>query len=379
MNNVNLQKCPEDVFFSKCMIDFNIGKVADYNTAKQFSVESIDNDCSFGGHCFWISNPNWKNRLNNTIIQFKEKINNIHIEHRSGWNTIKEYFKNNNLYNNKSGLVFFDLLEAEFLWKTDYYCADKWCGIIHCTQQTPTHLDPLNVCNLFKNKNFIKSLDNCFLLITLSNYLKKYILTELTKINKSIKVEVLKHPVDKNCKLFNLNQYNLNNSKKIIQIGQQLRRLSSIYLLKLPSTFSKLILTGTKNMKRFKGLLNYENLNIDLDQIKIYYTSSVEEYDDLLSINIVFIHLYDSSANNAILECIIRNTPVIVNKIEAVVEYLGPNYPLYFENIDEVPELLNKIPDAYNYLVNMDKSDLGINYFYKKLLTAINYAYNDVK
>jgi hypothetical protein len=36
-------------------------------------------------------------------------------------------------------------------------------------------------------------------------------------------------------------------------------------------------------------------------------------------------------------ECIIRGTPVIVNKIGGVSEYLGDNYPLYFNSLDEVP------------------------------------------
>jgi hypothetical protein len=40
--------------------------------------------------------------------------------------------------------------------------------------------------------------------------------------------------------------------------------------------------------------------------------------------------LYDATSNNAIVECIIRNTPIIVNKLPGVVDYLGENYPLYF-------------------------------------------------
>ena len=60
----------------------------------------------------------------------------------------------------------------------------------------------------------------------------------------------------------------------------------------------------------------------------------------LLEKNIVFIDLYDSAANNTVLECIIRNTPLIVNRTPGVVEYLGEDYPLYFDNLDEVDGLL---------------------------------------
>ena len=53
---------------------------------------------------------------------------------------------------------------------------------------------------------------------------------------------------------FDLNKYTLNRDKKLIQIGQQLRKLSSIYLLNNIS-HRKLWLTGTKNYDKCKKLL----------------------------------------------------------------------------------------------------------------------------
>lgn len=67
--------------------------------------------------------------------------------------------------------------------------------------------------------------------------------------------------------------------------------------------------------------------------VKMYYTKTFEEYDELLTKNIVFIDLFDAASNNTIVECIIRNTPIIVNKVGGVSEYLGNNYPLYFDDI----------------------------------------------
>jgi len=55
----------------------------------------------------------------------------------------------------------------------------------------------------------------------------------------------------------------------------------------------------------------------------------------LLSQNIAFLHLYDSSANNALIECIARATPVLINPLPAVLEYLGPDYPFYFHTLAE--------------------------------------------
>lgn len=54
---------PEDIYFSKNMQELNIGLVADWETAYQFSSERIYNPNSFGGHKFWISNSEWKKKL----------------------------------------------------------------------------------------------------------------------------------------------------------------------------------------------------------------------------------------------------------------------------------------------------------------------------
>jgi len=369
-NGAKLDKFPEDVYFSKAMIDFNLGNVADFETAKRFSIERVYHPSPLGGHNFWLSDPDWKNKL---IVQFK-RVDKLNFEHRGGWNTVLNYLEKNQFYNENSEILFLDLIESYFLWNKRFVCKTKWAGIIHCTPKTPEHLKMVNIKYLFENKNFIESLNTCFLLITTSEYIKKYVLSKIkeTKIN----IVVIKHPIDDPGIPFDLNEFRNNNSKKIIQIGQQLRIVSSIYLLKVPDNYSKLFLTGTKKMVNVNKLLNIENNQIRLNDIPVRYTDTFEEYDQLLSKNIVFIHLYDASANNTILECIIRNTPIIVNKIEPVVEYLGEDYPLYFNELHEVPELLKKVEQAHLYLKNMDKSELDINFFYRKLLTSINLSFH---
>ena len=59
-------------------------------------------------------------------------------------------------------------------------------------------------------------------------------------------------------------------------------------------------------------------------------------YDLLLMQNIVFINLIDASAVNTILECIVRNTPIIVNKIDGIIDYLGEDYPLYYNELSVI-------------------------------------------
>jgi glycosyltransferase involved in cell wall biosynthesis len=59
----------------------------------------------------------------------------------------------------------------------------------------------------------------------------------------------------------------------------------------------------------------------------------------MLTHQISFCWLYDSGANNSILESIASGSPVVVNRLPAVEEYLGEDYPLYFENVKEDPEM----------------------------------------
>jgi hypothetical protein len=376
---------PEDVYFSKNMEDLKIGLLADVESASSFSTEAILNTESFGGHNFWLNDWNWKDRvLKNNIIQFKQNFNLSIIEHRGGWKSILKTLQTNNFYNDNSEYDFFDIIELKFMWNEDinFVCKNKWAGIIHCTHETPEFLNSSNIKNLFYNKCFIESLNNCKFIITFNNYITNFLKDKLVELNTNVAIYTLKHPVDtENIILFDYNNFISNNNKKLLQIGQQLRKMSSIYLLNVKN-FEKIWLTGTRKFNKCEELLKkeIEFLKIDKknlkDSVLMQYTNTFQEYDELLSKNIVFIDLFDAAANNTILECIIRNTPIIVNKLSPIIDYLGEDYPLYFNHLNEVPELLinEKILAAHNYLTKINKDELSIDLFAKKLM-EIGYSH----
>ena len=131
--------------------------------------------------------------------------------------------------------------------------------------------------------------------------------------------------------------------------------------------------------KHFHGHVKYMCNGVDfIDKL------SNDDYDQLLTENIVFINLVDSSAVNTIIECIVRNTPIIVNDHPAVVELLGPNYPLYFKNNyqnyfemnQQVVELLsntNNIKKAYQYLIGLNKSRFNVTNFTNQFVTYLKH------
>lgn len=100
-----------------------------------------------------------------------------------------------------------------------------------------------------------------------------------------------------------------------------------------------------------------------------------EAYDEILTKNMVFLHLVDGSAINTLIECIVRTTPIFVNRHPAVVEILGETYPLYYTiddthtipNLDAILRDSTAILRAHQYLVNMDKTPFMIETFLKDL------------
>lgn len=104
-----------------------------------------------------------------------------------------------------------------------------------------------------------------------------------------------------------------------------------------------------------RTLYNIELTEEQNKSVKLVDHLSNDEYDKLLTQNIVFLDLYDSSANNAIIECIARGTPLLINRHPAVIEYLGEEYPFYFENYNDATNKLNDIDlikHTNQYLLN---------------------------
>ena len=316
------------------------------------------------------------NAIRRMCIQYRACTNNCNLEHRGGWKSVLNDLIDKQFYNNKSTYEFYDMMELKFLWNNDVI-QNEWSGIVHATPFTPPYLSSINLHVILNNPNFAISLRKCLFIISLSNYVTQVIKKWSYQNNISVRIYTLKHPVVMdNIKQFNYDSYTSNEKKTILQIGQQLRKVSSIYRID-GRDHSKSWLTGTKKltkcMKILKKEIEYYKINItpaQYESVKVYYADTHEEYDDLLSKNIVFIDLFDASANNAVLECIVRNTPILINKIAPVVEYLGEEYPLYFTCLAQVDALINDrglILKAHEYLKGMDKTMFSIPYFTQQL------------
>lgn len=314
--------------------------------------------------------------------------------HRAGWHyvsnglSIFDCKQDNNKY-----MILDDYIDKTFHWGETVLKQNniipytkRWAGIIHHTFHKQNGENSCN--NLINNQCFIESLHCCKCLITLSKYLKDQLTIELGKKKISIPIYNLVHPTEFTEKMFTIENFNNNQEKMIIQIGNWLRNPFTFYTLKIPlkktilnftnsennsipNTFVKDITAKYNNSAYIYGLSEYlKEIN---ESVTFMDKLSNDEYDELLSKNIVFLHLIDASAVNTVLECIVRNTPVIVNKHPAVEELLGSDYPGFYSKLVEIEavstyENINKI---YNYLVKMDKNKFKLETFIENLQNVL--------
>jgi hypothetical protein len=233
-----------------------------------------------------------------------------------------------------------------------------------------------NINALLTNNNFIDSLPVCQNLICLTDYLSRYVISKI-----DTNVVTMYHPMIniEHRNQFNIIKYKRNTNKKIIQIGRQCRNLKTFTQINF-NTHGKLWLTGTQNLHATYEILKLElNINIIHDSyynIEYKYVNN-KEYDELIVENILFLHVHDASANNVVLEAIVYKIPIIVNKHPAIIEYLGEDYPLYFEpnndsiKIDDDFISIEKITEAHEYLKLLDIDKIQFLKFNQALLRII--------
>jgi hypothetical protein len=367
--------------------------------------------------------------LNNKLAFKLRKLNTTYINknllkgyHRSGWEYVTQ---NLDKLHNPDGVIFDNYLDKTFGWDCEFLTQIKvlpykteWIGVFHHTPNEQYSIN--NLVNCFNQKVFIKSLIQCKGLIVFSTYLKDWIHNQLTAMNFNVPIIMLYHPSEKVSEFlqFDYNEFLLNKEKKVIQIGAWLRNSYAIYELPDTKGYQKCVLkwkgmenyfvdwTDLEKLKCYaynlghKGQQNCSGVVVNCDgtiicgnpvedkntnkyivglfqmirenheSVKVLDMVPNEEYDHLLKKNIVFIELVDASAVNTVIECIVRNTPILVNKLPAVVEYLGESYPLFYKDIQHAHELLSnkkKILQAYKYLRKLDKSKFTIEHFIHQL------------
>jgi hypothetical protein len=298
--------------------------------------------------------------------------------HRSGWNFAVKSIEQ---LHNPGGILCDPFVERTFSWnpKGPRPHLEPWVGFIHVPPRAPSHLSGKQSNEeIFNTREWKQSLPFCKGLFTLSEYHKVKLESLL-----NIPVNNLLHPTEFPELTWSPELFRLNQEKKIVQIGWWLRKIYSIHRLQVKG-YQKVFLRKQENnmdeimKKEFDHTPGNEFLTPEImaQTITMKFLSN-NNYDRLLTENIVFLDLYDASANNTIVECIARNTPILVNPLAPVVEYLGSGYPFYFSSLEEAAakaENTELVIQAHQYLVNHPvKHKLTGDYFRNSLVSSSIY------
>jgi len=242
-----------------------------------------------------------------------------------------------------AGTLFDDRVSRKFLWGfRDIWLANHihpytrpWVGVVHEPPGVPAWHGPARLSPemMLSSDRLAHSLPHCKGLFTLSEHLRDWIADRVP-----VPVEAVPHPTETPTCYFTPQQYLDNRERRIIQIGRALQRMHSLYLLPT-TTLCKTLLRATD--RRADALWEAELGLLPDGGQRLLGTVEAREfvdgpsYDALLMRNIVFLDMYACSASDTLLGCLVRGTPVVVNRLPAVTEYLGADYPLYFDDLTE--------------------------------------------
>lgn len=227
-----------------------------------------------------------------------------------------------------------------------------WIGITHFP---PSSARAQNLDRLLESDMFRTTQKNCKLLLATSDHSTKYI-----RSKTKVPTQTLLHPKPDTGDYFDLDFY----------LAQPTLRHSGFFARNIEkfiyfnSNIRKVIYCDRPN--RSKIYLN----SLKNNQSIIFQDGYLqpEDYINIFTRSIGFSFYDDCSASTAILEHIMTHTPVLVNRIPPIEEYLGKDYPMY---LDDLPKNADKLlmdriflQEVSDYLlIRSKKKELSVNYF----------------
>lgn len=242
---------------------------------------------------------------------------------------------------------------------------EPWIGIFHLPPNFPEWFDPqINPRRVLSEPRFRRSLPHLRGGVAFSEYHAAFLRERL-----QVPVLAVKHPTERTPVTFDWAAFERNPQPRLVQVGWYLRNYRAIYQVPVPAGFTKthlLIPRGfvLQSHRRTDRRSPYRH-RPEVGTVETLSWLPNADYDRLLSENVMFLELFDASANNAVVEAIVRETPLVVNRHPAVAEYLGADYPLFYDALDEVPALLERgrIAAAHAHLRALDKSAFKVERF----------------
>ncbi len=270
--------------------------------------------------------------------------------HDRGWDVAG---KSLTLLAREDGILLDDFVESSFLWHGDRAFQrgvipyrSHWVGFIHNPPGSPDWptIFGESIHRLRESQAWSSSVEHCLGLYALSSYLANWVRAEW-----NVECEVIRYPALKPEKLFSPEDYLSQERPSLLCLGFWLRRFLSFRKIQAPryekvcpmpvSSLDRAGVERVREYERDEWKAAYGDLRTFSALPRVERLSSLE-YEDLLSRSVVFLDLIDASAVTTVVECLVRGTPLLINPLPAIVEYLGHDYPMYFACLAEAEEKL---------------------------------------
>jgi hypothetical protein len=292
--------------------------------------------------------------------------------HRSGWAYALEALQP---LLKPDGVILDPFIEATFNWdleKNEHagvlpYRSD-WIAIIHNPPGIPPwHEFDSAPQSIFNLPAWRKSMPYCRGIYVFSENMCDWVKQRL-----NVPIAAVMHPTEPPLHHFRMEDFLTNPVRRIVQVGSWLRRLHSISLLKVTTLRKTLLAPRRMPDPHLESLLRREAehdpsaRNADWSTVEFLAYQAHDGYDNLLSRNIVFLDLYDTIINNTVIECVVRRTPVLCNRLPALEELLGSGYPLFFSDLEEASakaEDLALLERAHQYLSRIPENIFSQQHF----------------
>jgi hypothetical protein len=259
--------------------------------------------------------------------------------HRGGWGALLGHLRER--LHADDGTLFVSAVENAF--QNGRVLEEPWVGVVHQVPRTGTQRLP-DLDRLVRLPAWANSVPWCRGLWTMSAYTRDYLRARTPEVPIGRILYACPRPEER----FAMARLRAALPRRLVLAGHHLRRYQTFCELDAPG-YERWILAPAESGPGLARLRARPG-------VRVVPRIPDADYERLLAESVFYLDLADASAVTTLVECAVRGTPLLVNPLPAVVEYLGPDYPLYYAEPDEAARKLRDdalLERASRYLLDL--------------------------